>query len=113
MNKLITSTLFCALAALAGCSTTADNVSRSSSADMDSPTASNMPSATGQCDADPAQSMLGKSFNRGLLDQAKQLSGAAIVRTLLPGQLVTMEYNPQRFNLLIDEDNKIIRANCG
>lgn len=116
MKKLIISTLFCTMATLGGCSTTADTsdpISHTSSAGSTGGNSGSLMNGEGRCDADRTQELVGQAFNQGIVDQAKQLSGAKTVRTLMPGQVVTMEYDPQRFNILVDESNMIIRANCG
>ncbi|MBP6018214.1 MAG: hypothetical protein KA735_01870 [Burkholderiaceae bacterium] len=116
MNKLLISTLFCALATLAGCSTTTPTASTdavsTTSNPGDTPSNSYM-TPPGLCDADPAQSLLGKAPQPDIMAQAKQLSGAKQLRTLLPGQVMTMEYNPERLNILVGDSDTITRINCG
>ncbi len=112
MNKLLFSTLFCALATLAGCSSTTNTASTTSSQDATTTSSSYM-NQPGQCDADPAQNLLGKAPRPDVLAQAKQLSGAKQLRTLLPGQVMTMEYNPERLNILVGDSDTITRINCG
>lgn len=66
-----------------------------------------------RCDADPAQSLLGKTVNDQIEAQAKRLSGAKVVRTLRPRNVITMEYNPQRINLRVDKQGMITSIGCG
>ena len=40
-------------------------------------------------------------------------AGAAHLRVSQPNQAVTLDYNPQRLNIVIDEDDIIIRLSCG
>lgn len=111
MNKLLLSGLFCALATLAGCSGTTHTASTSTN--QDTTTSSSYLSQPSICNADPAQTLLGKAPRPDVLAQAQQLSGAKQLRTLLPGQVMTMEYNPERLNILVGDSDTIIRINCG
>lgn len=108
MNKPLLITLFCALATLAGCSSTTGTASSQSNTTSDS-----FMNQSGLCNADPVQNLLGKAPRPDVLSQAKQLSGAKQIRTLLPGQVMTMEYNPERLNVLVGDADTITRINCG
>ncbi|NYT66409.1 hypothetical protein H0A58_10585 [Alcaligenaceae bacterium] len=110
MNKPLISTLFCALVTLAGCSSTPIATSTNSSQDS---AFNNNATSSSLCNSDPVQSLLGKNPNPSVMAQAKQLSGAKQLRTLLPGQVMTMEYNPERLNILVDDADTITRINCG
>lgn len=68
---------------------------------------------TGNCDAKAAQSLVGQVATPEIAEQARAAAGARGVRVLKPGQMVTLEHNPGRLNLDVDEDNVIIRARCG
>ena len=48
-----------------------------------------------------------------LAERARIESGAAQLRVTHPNQPVTMDYNPQRLNIDIDDDDIIIRLSCG
>jgi hypothetical protein len=67
----------------------------------------------GICDASTLGWATGKHADAALLGKAKADSGARIVRTLQPGQMVTMEYSPYRLNLYLDADGRVERASCG
>lgn len=69
--------------------------------------------APGSCDASKAQFAVGQQPGLALQDQARERSGARIVRTLRPGQMVTMEYSGERLNLELDASGKIVRVRCG
>jgi len=69
--------------------------------------------ATGSCDASKAQFALGHEPGLAMQDQARERSGARIVRALRPGQPVTMEYNAERLNLHLDASGRIGRVTCG
>lgn len=70
-------------------------------------------SLEGKCDAKAAQAYIGKTANAEVMAQAKAAAGASNVRTLRPGQMVTMEFNAGRLNLDVDENNVITNARCG
>lgn len=67
----------------------------------------------GDCNAEPAQKLVGKQASDGLLDEARRLSGAETARYLRPGQIVTMEYNSERVNLRLDAQDKVEAVTCG
>lgn len=75
-----------------------------------------MPPADGigsDCNADAAQSMVGKTATAQVMEQAKAAAGAGMVRTLKPDQMVTMEFRGDRLNLDVDADNVITAVRCG
>jgi hypothetical protein len=71
------------------------------------------PAPTGQCDAAPAQFAVGQSYSADLAERARAAAGAAVVRRLVPGQVVTMEFNGARLNLDTDATGKVTSARCG
>jgi hypothetical protein len=71
------------------------------------------PSLEGECDAKAAQAYIGKTASAEVVAQAKAAAGAAHVRTLKPGQMVTMEFRAGRLNLDVDGNNVITNARCG
>ena len=48
-----------------------------------------------------------------MVEAARKDAGADSVRTLKPGQMVTMEYLAGRLNLYLDDAGKIERIGCG
>ena len=105
-----------ALVGLAGCSTFSS--SSSSSSDAGTATASGgsgMASAGrgGECDSAAAQGAVGKNLTQSLLDQTRSSAGAATARVLKPRELITMEYEPTRVNVLVDETNVVTAVRCG
>lgn len=124
-KKLISSVLLLGCTALiVACSTPVD---LSESAEHRSPDTSVSDSATNgspagmdamsgseyRCDADPAQTLLGQTVSSDIEARAKELSGSKTVRTLRPDNVITMEYNPQRINLRVDEQDAITSVGCG
>jgi hypothetical protein len=68
--------------------------------------------APAACNRDAAAGLTGK--DRLDDDQAKQITGASIVRQITPGQGVTMDYRAERVTIETDpQTGKIVRAFCG
>ena len=65
------------------------------------------------CDASKAQWSLGQNIDEALLERARVDAGAATVRSLKPGQVVTMEFNATRLNLDVDDHGTVTGARCG
>lgn len=71
------------------------------------------PAPAGQCNADAAQRHVGHAATAEMIEAARKDAGADTVRTLKPGQVVTMEYLAGRLNLYLDASGKIERIGCG
>ena len=71
------------------------------------------PPMTGQCNADAAQRHVGHAATAEMIEAARKDAGADRVRTLRPGQAVTMEYLAGRLNLYLDASGNIERIACG
>lgn len=71
------------------------------------------PPSAAMCDAAKAQFAVGESYSDALAERARTAAGAASVRRLVPGQVVTMEYNGTRLNLDTDAAGKVTSARCG
>ena len=67
----------------------------------------------GACDAAPAQSAIGKQSTASVMEKARVDSGAAMSRVLRPNQPVTLEFNHERLNLVIDGAGRITAVRCG
>ena len=66
----------------------------------------------GVCDKTAAEALAGK--DRITDDQAKQLTGATIVRQHKPGDPATMDFRQERVTIETDPaTGKIVRAFCG
>jgi len=66
----------------------------------------------GICRPDAAEALTG--MNRLTDEQARQMTGASIVRQIAPGQGVTMDYRQERVTIETDpRTGKIVRAACG
>ena len=66
-----------------------------------------------KCDSAPAQKLVGRARSRALGAEAKRLSGAATLRWIPEGAMVTMDYREDRLNLHLDAANKVVRIACG
>lgn len=67
----------------------------------------------GRCNAEPVQYLLEERINSDLAERARAESGATELRVTHPNLPVPMDYNPQRLNIDIDDDDIIIRLSCG
>ncbi|MCY7318684.1 MAG: starvation-inducible protein [Ramlibacter sp.] len=64
------------------------------------------------CNAADAQFAVGRTVDVALQEQARARSGARVVRTLRPGQVVTMEFSAERLNLDVDASGKVTAVRC-
>ncbi|MDQ3511876.1 MAG: I78 family peptidase inhibitor [Pseudomonadota bacterium] len=71
------------------------------------------PGDAGACDSVQAQWLVGKVPTDAEVEQARTDSGAEGVRVLKPGVMVTMEFNPSRLNIDVDEAGVVISVRCG
>ena len=69
--------------------------------------------AGGTCNADPAQSQVGKPASDANVQVAFKASGAKTMRSIKPGQAVTMDYREDRVNVYQDASGNIERISCG
>ncbi|WP_236748742.1 I78 family peptidase inhibitor [Acidovorax carolinensis] len=67
----------------------------------------------GVCNAAPAQGVIGKQGTPSVIEQARVASGAAMARLLHPRQAVTLEFNTERLNLVVDANGRITAVRCG
>ncbi|WMD21786.1 I78 family peptidase inhibitor [Achromobacter seleniivolatilans] len=80
-----------------------------------SSSSSSMPGATSgkTCDAGPLQSQIGQKATQSVMEDLRSRSGSTTARILRPGQLVTMEYNATRLNLIVDDKDIMTAIRCG
>ena len=71
------------------------------------------PPSARNCNADAVKPFVGKPATPSTVADARKAAGAGMVRTLKPGQVVTMEYLEGRLNLHVDAGNVIVLATCG
>jgi hypothetical protein len=67
----------------------------------------------GQCNSAGAAFAVGHAAGEALVSQAGVRAGAARVRILRPGQMVTQEFDASRLNLEVDAGGRVIRVRCG
>ena len=71
------------------------------------------PGSTAGCNAEAAQSAVGKQATAEVVEQARKDAGAQVARTLKPGQMVTMEFREGRLNVQVDDNNVVTGVRCG
>ncbi|MYN12284.1 hypothetical protein GSY71_03840 [Pusillimonas sp. TS35] len=71
------------------------------------------PGPPGMCSAQRISPIPGRHMTAELEQQARQLSGASVVRVIRPGQAITRDYNAGRINLQLDSYDVVVRAYCG
>lgn len=69
--------------------------------------------APGECDGQAAQFAVGQPYSEALGMQARVRARAERMRTLQPGQVVTMEFDARRLTLDVDAEGRVVRARCG
>lgn len=71
------------------------------------------PVADGRCDANAVQAYVGKQASAAIVEEARRAAGAEVARALRPHDAVTMDYNPRRLNIDVDDTLVIKRLSCG
>ena len=65
------------------------------------------------CDAGAGSALVGRAATAALGAEAFRLTGARRLRWIRPGDVVTMDYSPQRLNVHLDAEGKVERLACG
>lgn len=65
------------------------------------------------CRAAGAQAVLGRPFNDMTEAEALRASGGLRTRVVPPGGVVTMDHDPMRLNIELDDAGNIRRMRCG
>ncbi len=71
------------------------------------------PKPTGGCDDTQAQWLIGKTATPEDLQQAKTDTRAETLRALKPSDGATMDFNPNRLNVDLDEKGVATAVRCG
>lgn len=71
------------------------------------------PELSGLCNADKLGHAIGQKLTADLEARLKSETRAALVRTAPHDGAITMDYNPARLNIFVDDTRKIVRINCG
>jgi hypothetical protein len=77
------------------------------------PTPESPPPPAGECNSDAAGALVGREASADLGAEALRLSGARRLRWIRPGDVVTMDYSPQRLNVHLDAAGKVESLACG
>jgi hypothetical protein len=67
----------------------------------------------GTCDDTQVQWIIGKTASEKDIEQAKTDSKSEAVRALKPGDAATMDFNPNRLNIVLDDKGAATSVNCG
>lgn len=86
-------------------------VSLSACANLSAGASDAIPQAS--CRAAGAESVLGQTVDDKVISDAIVGSGAMRSRVIRPGANVTMELDPLRLNLEVDEGGRVRRLRCG
>jgi hypothetical protein len=65
------------------------------------------------CNAANAKRLVGRLRSDAAGAEARRLTGAAALRWVPMGAMVTMDYRPDRLNLHLDKDGRILSLACG
>jgi hypothetical protein len=66
-----------------------------------------------QCRAAGAQEFLGQELDLHVVEKARAHAGALRSRVIRPGDAVTMDADPLRLNLEVDDSGIVRRLRCG
>ncbi|MDB6163592.1 MAG: hypothetical protein JWL98_1024 [Xanthomonadaceae bacterium] len=72
-----------------------------------------LPPARMVCNADSAQSAVGKPATPDLIERVRGDSHSRVVRVIHPGEMITMDYSFERVDIRVDGNNVILAVNCG
>lgn len=72
-----------------------------------------LPASGKTCDAAALQSQIGQKATPSVMEDLRTRSGSTTARMLRPGELVTMEYNTTRLNLILDDKDVMTAIRCG
>ncbi len=97
--------------ALTGCSASAPGAPAMSPAPP--PASTPRPDMSEACGREAFSSHIGKVASEALLGEIAAARGDKPVRVLGPGSVMTMDYRPDRLNILTDKDNVITGLRCG
>lgn len=65
------------------------------------------------CKAEGLDDLIGKPGSSDLAAEALKRSGAATLRWIQPGTMVTMDFRQDRLDIHLDNDNAITKFTCG
>lgn len=65
------------------------------------------------CEADKVQALVGQPYSAELAEQARRDAGASKIRKIEPGGAYTMELDPTRLNIEVDQRGFVTGLRCG
>ncbi len=68
---------------------------------------------SGKCSTATLANLVGRPATASLIARARHRVGATAVRTIRPGQAVTMDYREGRLNVNVDDRNRVQSFTCG
>ncbi|WP_144634123.1 I78 family peptidase inhibitor [Bordetella genomosp. 13] len=122
IRKLISVALLAGLAACgtpgtqgtSGTTASSSGQSASSTPSYSAPTSGSGAGAPRQvCDSQRVQNMVGQSYSDSVGQSVRSGSGSKNVRVLKPGQVMTMEYDESRINVILNTSGAIDALRCG
>jgi len=112
MSRLASLLSLALIPALAACQSARDTITLTSAV-MGKEAAASADADTAQCNAAPVQALVGQPLSDALIEQMLKRSGAAFPRVLGVNAAATLDLNPVRLNIIIDENNIIQALHCG
>lgn len=105
-----------ALLSLAGCNANSSSAPQRGTA-LPPPESTMEPEAPANpdaptCSADKLGEFVGQSPSDAVMSRIKAIIGDKTIRTIRPGQAVTMDFRPDRLNIEIGEDGLIKSLRC-
>lgn len=64
------------------------------------------------CDAAASRALIGQAFTPALSAKAQKRAGAASVRVVRPGDMMTMEFRADRLNIELDDRGRVQAFSC-
>ena len=66
-----------------------------------------------RCEAQRAGFVIGDEATAATVQRATSAAAASISRVVHPGEAVTMEFNPDRLTIRVNQRNRIVNLTCG
>ncbi|MHA6723057.1 I78 family peptidase inhibitor [Sphingomonas sp. RS2018] len=67
----------------------------------------------GPCAAADVQGFIGRVYDATTEAELRKWTGARTIRPVRPGQMVTMDFRPDRLTVRIDDAGRIVSLACG
>src|SRR5688572_27722237 len=98
-----------AIATAAACASAPPSATNADPATASQPS----PSDAGVCDASKVQWALGMPGDQATMGRVWRESGAGLFRPLVEGQAPLQDHKPDRVNIHLDANNRIVSIDCG